>query len=224
MSLTLWGRRNSSNVQKALWALEEMGVAYEHIRVGGSFGETDNAAYRAMNPNGLAPVLRDGDLVLFESDAILRHLAGTRGPGGLWPEDPAQQARADMWITWNTTTLYAAVVIPFFAMVRTPRAEQKPDALGPAAETLAKAAATLDAALDGRAHLLGDAFTAADIPAAISLNRAMKLPVGAPDAAAIPNAMRWLESIRARPVFRRHIDQPIGACLEDWLAIEQERG
>lgn len=69
------GRRNSSNVRKVLWCLEEAGVAYTSIEVGGAFGGNDTPAYRALNPNGLVPALQDGALVLWESNAIVRYLA-----------------------------------------------------------------------------------------------------------------------------------------------------
>ena len=58
--ITLWGRLNSANVQKAVWALEELGLPYEHIPLGGSFGGLGNRDYLAMNPNGLVPTVIDG--------------------------------------------------------------------------------------------------------------------------------------------------------------------
>ncbi|WP_238298379.1 glutathione S-transferase N-terminal domain-containing protein, partial [Methylobacterium soli] len=71
----LWGRANSVNVQKALWALDELGLAYERIEAGGAHGVVGDAAYRALNPNGLVPTLQEDDFVLWESNAILRYLA-----------------------------------------------------------------------------------------------------------------------------------------------------
>jgi hypothetical protein len=68
--ITLWGRRSSCNVQKALWALEELGLAYERIEAGGDSGGLDTPDYLAMNPHGRVPTLRDGDTVVWESDTI----------------------------------------------------------------------------------------------------------------------------------------------------------
>lgn len=62
--LKIWGRKNSTNVKKALWCAEEVGVPYEAIDAGGSFGIVNDPAYRAMNPNGLVPVIEDEGLVL----------------------------------------------------------------------------------------------------------------------------------------------------------------
>src|SRR5882724_8246835 len=91
VAITLWGRESSSNVQKVRWALAELGLAYEHIRAGGRYGDNRTPEFLAMNPNGLVPVLRDGDLAMWESHAILRYLAATYGAGSLWPEAPNER-------------------------------------------------------------------------------------------------------------------------------------
>jgi len=222
MTITLWGRRNSANVQKALWALEELGLAYEHHRVGGSFGGTRTPEYLAMNPNGLVPTLQDGDLTLFESDAILRYLARTYGQGTLWPDDPAEAAVADQWTTWATSTLFPKFFPLFYAQIFTPKAEQDVSGLGGAAVALAGVTAILDAALEGRDYLVGDRFTFGDIAPAIFARRALMLPYGAPPTA--PNVVRWLGGLRKRPAFARFVDHPIGTCREEWLEIEKEVG
>src|ERR1700712_2283104 len=69
----VWGRNTSSNVMKVLWGLGELGLAFERIDVGGAFGKTDTAEYRAMNPNGVVPTLQEDDFTLWESNAILRY-------------------------------------------------------------------------------------------------------------------------------------------------------
>ena len=219
--ITLWGLRNSSNVQKVTWALGELGLAFERRDLGGSFGGTRDPDYLAINPNGLVPTIRDGGLVLFESDAILRHLARRHGEGTLWPRDVGQAALADQWTGWATTTFYPAVRPLFFASVRTRRAEQDLSSLGPAAERLAPVIAILERALEGRRFLLGDALTFGDIGPAIVARRALLVPHGAP---AAPNVARWLDRLRERPAFRDHVDLPMGTCLEEWLEHEKALG
>jgi glutathione S-transferase len=91
--LTIWGRVNSINVQKALFCLEETGVAYDRIDAGLAFGVNLTDDYLAMNPNGLVPTLRDGDLVLWESNVIVRYLAARYSAGRMWREDPGEGAR-----------------------------------------------------------------------------------------------------------------------------------
>ncbi|WP_244300610.1 glutathione S-transferase N-terminal domain-containing protein, partial [Achromobacter aegrifaciens] len=86
--LTIWGRRSSFNVQKVLWLAGELGLEYEHVLAGGEHGLRDTAEFRAMNPHGKVPLLRDGATTVWESHAILRYLAardGARRGGGGGP-------------------------------------------------------------------------------------------------------------------------------------------
>jgi glutathione S-transferase len=86
MRRILWGRATSSNVMKVIWTLEELLLPYERIDVGGSFGKTDTADYRAMNPTGLVPTLQEDDFTLWESNAICRYLCHAHAPHSkLWP-------------------------------------------------------------------------------------------------------------------------------------------
>lgn len=80
--ITLWGRNNSTNVKKVLLTLEELELPYEQILAGREFGINHDADFLAMNPNGLVPLLRDdeSDLILWESNAIVRYLAAQRQP------------------------------------------------------------------------------------------------------------------------------------------------
>jgi len=59
--IQVYGRDSSANVQAVMWCVAELGLEHERLDVGGSFGGTDTAEYRAMNPMGLVPVLKDGD-------------------------------------------------------------------------------------------------------------------------------------------------------------------
>ena len=94
--LKIWGRKNSSNVRKALWIAHELGLDFESIDAGGAFGVVDEPHYRARNPNGLVPMLEDDDLVLWESNAIVRYLCAQYGRDqGWYLDDPRQRALAD---------------------------------------------------------------------------------------------------------------------------------
>ncbi|WP_246763700.1 glutathione S-transferase N-terminal domain-containing protein [Rhizobium bangladeshense] len=96
--MEIWGRKNSTNVRKVFWCLEELGVAYNHIDAGGSFGIVDDPGYLAMNPNGLVPCLRDGDFVLWESNVIVRFLARKYGKPPFSPQHPESWATLDKWM------------------------------------------------------------------------------------------------------------------------------
>ncbi|HET7165456.1 MAG TPA: glutathione S-transferase N-terminal domain-containing protein, partial [Pseudolabrys sp.] len=59
--IKIWGRKTSSNVQKAMWAVGELNLEHQRIDVGGAFGKNKEPAYLAMNPNGLVPTLEEED-------------------------------------------------------------------------------------------------------------------------------------------------------------------
>jgi glutathione S-transferase len=97
MSLRIWGRLNSINVQKVVWTARELELPFERIDAGGAFGGNRTAEYLRMNPSDKIPVIDDDGFVLWESNAIVRHLAATHGGGALWPDDPRLRADADGW-------------------------------------------------------------------------------------------------------------------------------
>ncbi len=81
--IKIWGRNTSSNVQKVMWAVGEIGLPHERIDVGGAFGKNREAAYLAMNPNGLVPTLEEEDgFLLWESNSIVRYLAAKHKSSG----------------------------------------------------------------------------------------------------------------------------------------------
>ena len=119
----LWGRKNSSNVMKVIWLLEELHLPYERIDVGGPFGRTHDPDYLAMNPNSVVPTLEEENgFTLWESNAILRYLASTHASGmasttggaaTIWPDDLQARANIDRWMDWQQTTQNAPASIVF---------------------------------------------------------------------------------------------------------------
>lgn len=95
--------------------LEELGVPYEHVLVDRTLDAHKSPAYLKLNPNGLIPVLRDGELVLYETAAIALHLCDTHPQAGLAPAlGTAQRAHFYKWLMWLTNTLQAALIIYFY--------------------------------------------------------------------------------------------------------------
>ena len=74
--MKIWGRANSINVQKVLWAADECGLKYDRTDVGGAFGGNDQKWYLDMNPNGVVPTIDDGGRVIWESNSAVRYLVG----------------------------------------------------------------------------------------------------------------------------------------------------
>src|SRR5688572_6026426 len=114
LMLKVWGRPTSTNTQRVLWALAEAEVAYELTLASGStgakgyvwrgetpFGIVETAEYRAMNPNGTIPTIKDGDFTLWESNAVVAYLARRYAPGKLYGSSEAIYARALQWMIWT---------------------------------------------------------------------------------------------------------------------------
>ncbi|WP_341860812.1 glutathione S-transferase N-terminal domain-containing protein [Gymnodinialimonas sp. 57CJ19] len=182
--MILWGRPSSVNVQKVLWALSESAVPFDHHIVGGKYGGTDTATFKVMTPVPRVPVLQDGDLTLWESHAILRHLAGGVPP------------LADQWMEYTTSTLQPAFLQMFYELVRTAPADRTKDAEALKATFLA-AVAPLEWQLRKTQWLGGDSFGMADIAAGAMMVRACDLcdPLS-------PQVARWYEQLQTRPAYR----------------------
>src|SRR5471032_845207 len=108
--IKIWGRNTSSNVQKAMWAVGELGLEHERIDIGGVFGMNKEPAYLAMNPNGLVPTLEEEDgFLLWESNSVVRYLAAKHRAEILEPTDPKARALANQWMDWQLTVLGPAI-------------------------------------------------------------------------------------------------------------------
>src|SRR3954464_13703053 len=118
--LPIWGRANSVNVQKVLWCLHELDLAYDRIDAGMECGKTNAPAYLARDPNGRVPTLVDGDFVLWESNSVMRYLClayGRHSP--IYPQSPQARAGVDRWLDWTLSTLQPVDRPVFWALVRT---------------------------------------------------------------------------------------------------------
>lgn len=204
--VTVWGRRNSVNVQKALWALAEVGVDVERIDAGGEFGLLDTEEYGALNPNRRIPTLVDGDTVVWESNAVTRYIAAKWGEGSLWPADLSVRATADMWMDWVQTTVMPPLVPVFWGLIRTPPDKRDMQAIANKANVCGHVFQVLDAALADRDYVAGDSFTMGDIPAAAVTWRYLALPIERPELLHIAD---WMDRMDQRPAFLEHVKHPL---------------
>ena len=218
--ITVWGRRNSVNVQKVLWALEELDVPYHRENVGGSFGGNRDTDFLAMNPMGLVPVIRDGDVTMFESNAIVRYLAARFRSGVLRPADHRGLAMAEQWMEWQARAFAPHVGAIFTNTVRSPP-EQRNDAVVKAAERQAAEALRIaDGWLSRHDWFAGSAFSFGDIVMGALLWRYMGLDCAKPD---MPHVRDWLEALEKRDAFRNTVMAvPRAKNLAEWSRIEKE--
>jgi glutathione S-transferase len=200
--LRIWGRKNSINVQKAMWAIAETGVAHERIDAGGPFGGLATPEFVAMNPNRLVPVINDDGLVVWESQAIVRYIAARYGVGTLWPEDVGQRAHADQWMDWNASTLQPAFMGVFVNLWRTPEFQRNPQLIRNMVSRAGSMFLLLDQHLADKDYIAGDKFTMGDIPAGAMLYRYFELPIERPH---VPNVSSWYARLQERQAFRNSI-------------------
>lgn len=204
--ITLWGRTNSTNVKKAVWVLEELGVPYERREAGGAFGVVNDPDYRAKNPNGLVPLLEDGDLVLWESNAIVRYLAAVHGAGTLWAEDPATRAVGDKWMDWTTSAIAGPFRDVFWGMVRTKPELRDMAAVARGVETCSALFARADAALASAPYLSGDTFRMGDIPLGCFVYAWYGMDIERPD---LPHLYAWYQRLLERPAYQKGVAIPL---------------
>jgi glutathione S-transferase len=206
--LKIWGRPNSVNVQKVLWCLRELDLAYERIDAGMQFGRNDEPDYLAMNPNGRVPTLVDGDYVLWESNSIMRYLCLAYGKGTLiYPEAPRQRAAVDRWLDWTLSTVQPVDRPVFWALVRTPPEQRDMAAIQKDADAEAVVWRIADHHLATRRFIEGDEFTIADI--AIGAYARRWLGVEGIIRPKQPYLERWLKNLASRPGFAEFIARPM---------------
>jgi glutathione S-transferase len=201
--LTIWGRLNSHNVKKVAWLAREIGLPHIRHDIGGQFGMTD--AYRAMNPNALIPTIEDDGFVLWESNAILRYLAGRYAPDPLWPIDPTIRASADKWMDWQFS-FADAQRDAFVHLVRRKPEDRDASAIAASAQKAGKAMMMVDATLAVAPWLSGAHFGIGDIPMGVYAHTFFTLDIPRPD---LPHVRTWYDRLRERPGYAETVMIPL---------------
>lgn len=195
MTLKIWGRVTSVNVQKVVWCADELGLDHVRIDVGGKFGGNDTPQYLAMNPNGLVPVIDDDGFVLYESNAIVRYLAARHKAERLWPSDVRRRADVDRWMEWQSTSYTPAMWGAFRQLIRTPDDRRDAALVESSRAKSEKLSGILDAHLASRRYLNGEDFTVADIVVGCAAHRWLNLPL---QRQSRPNLERWYDDLKSR--------------------------
>lgn len=197
--LKIWGRRNSSNVRKVLWCAEEIGIAYESIEVGGAFGGTGSPEYRAMNPNGLIPVIEDHGLPVWESNTIVRYLAARYALGSLYPEGLQQRAQSEQWMDWTTSSFAPVFRDLFWGVLRTAPAARDELKIALALQRCGDLLEIVDATLATQPWLSGERFAMGDIPLGSFIYAWFEMPI---QRTPLPHLQTWYQQLQARQAYR----------------------
>ena len=189
---TLYGRATSGNVQKVLFLLEELGAEYERLDYGRTFGNTATPEYLAMNPTQKVPTLADGDLIIWESNTILRYLA-TKSSSSLYPTNPALRTQVERWMDWCLAALNP-VYLGGFKDAKKSANELSPGTVA----NLEAELSVLDKHLSANTFCAGEDFSLADIALGPIARRCVKFPF---EMRAMPNITRWVSALEARKAF-----------------------
>src|SRR5438105_3923554 len=181
--MKLLGRKTSGNVQKVLWLLEELKLPYEREDYGRQFNNTQTPDYLAKNPNAKVPTLVDDEVIIWESNTILRYLAN-KAKSPLYPTDLAKRTQVERWMDWQLASLNN----PYVAMFREAKLEEAKRSADFAAQEkdLGAQLAILDKAMGKWAA--GDELTLADICLGPIVYRCLRFPIELPELA---NLQRW---------------------------------
>lgn len=186
---------------RVIWLCEELGVRYEKIDVDFSPEFRTSAEWRALNPVGKIPVMRDGDMTIFESGAMVEYILDKYGKGRLRPAPGTSESGIYMQWCWFAEATFAR---PLGEMVNHRRVfaqdEQVPAVVEEMADRARLCIAALDQALESQAYLCGRDFTAADIMTGYSLMLARRFDLMDEK---YPNVLAYWHRLSARPAFEK---------------------
>jgi glutathione S-transferase len=199
----IWGRISSINVRKCIWTVQELGISFERIDAGQHFGIVKTPEFMAKNPNALIPLLEDGDVVLWESNVIVRYLCAQYAAGTLYPLALPARFDAERWMDWQQTTFNPAGRDAFMQLIRTPVQERKQNLIDASNAATERLLTMLNAHLASRRFVMGDQFTMADIPLGCEAHRWYGLTQPRQTHAHVE---RWFADLAARPAARGVLD------------------
>ena len=204
--LKVWGRMSSINVRKVVWAAQELGLTLQRTEAGGPFGIVKEPRYLRMNPNAQVPVIDDENLILWESNVIVRYLCAKHATGKLYPLDLRERFVAEQWMDWQQTTFNPAGREAFVQWIRTPAGQRQPERIAQSTAATRPLLDILDAHLARQPFMAGAQFTMADIPVACEIHRWWGLPR---QRLSYPHIERWYAKIQTRPSARGVLDLPL---------------
>lgn len=196
------------NCRKVLAGLKMLGVDYTLSKVDYFKGEHKSEEFKKINPNAAVPAIKDGDVVLWESNAILQYAADKHGKTEYYPTDPAKRADVNRWLLWEAASWFPSCYVYLVENCVKPLLGGAPDqaVLDGEAANFHKLASILDERLSNSKWLCGDRPTIADIAIAapMHLHEWSKLPLDKH-----PNLRRWISTcVEQLPAWKAtHVDE-----------------
>lgn len=191
--IRLWRLALSGHCHRAELMLSLLGLPYEAVEVDLARGEHKTPAFLALNAFGQVPVIRDGEVTLADSNAILVYLQGRYAPGQWLPKDPIAVARVQRWLS------AAAGPLAFGpATARVIRLFGRADSPGPAQRRAQALFGVMEQELAATGWLAGEGATLADVA---MYSYTVAAPEGGVPLQPYPRIQAWLRRIEALPGF-----------------------
>jgi glutathione S-transferase len=206
---TLYGRISSINVQKAAWALAELGLEFDWIDKDGTVGSIDSSEYREINPAAQIPTVNDNGIILRQSNAIVRYLAHTYSEGDLCPLDPQAYAEAERWMEWQATDLWNFFRPVFWGLIRLKPEDRDMVEIEKNINVCHQEMTLLNNFLRDRSYIAGEDFSMGDIPAGCAAFRYYALPADQMKRPDLSHVETWYNRLCARPAFQEYIMLPL---------------
>lgn len=201
--LRILGRANSFNVRKILWLCEELAIPYTREDWGRGFTPTTTPEFLKLNPVAQVPVVLDGDLVLRESNAILRYLALKHGAEAIYPSPPAARFAVEQWLDWVAYDLTHAMRGAFLGGQLGEAPWNNPWFVDQGRRDFTHCIGLLEGELAQRGpYVTGAAFSLADIPMGLVVNRWFS--VQGFEKPAYPAVAAYYDRLTERPGYRLH--------------------
>jgi glutathione S-transferase len=198
--LKILGKAASLNVRKVLWTCSELDIPFEREDWGAGFQSPSQAAFLALNPNALIPVIVDGDFVLWESNAICRYLCANSPEQHLLPATPRARALVEQWMDWQATELNNAWRYAFMGLVRGSPAHSDPQQIAASIASWHRHIGILERQLTiTGAYVTGAQFSLADVALGLCVNRWLLTPMERPH---YPAVLAYMERLAERSGFR----------------------
>jgi glutathione S-transferase len=208
MTIELYALPPSPRAFKAIAVANHLGIEFTLRRIDLLNGEQKTPEYTALNPNQMMPTLKDGDYVLWESNAIMQYLASRKPQSGLLPTDERGRLDVTRWQFWDLAHWDPACAVLIFEnvvkSVVLKSGEPDPAAIAKGTESFHRAAQVLDGQLKGKKFVTGDTLTVADF--------SLGAPINLADMARFPlepygEIKRWYGSLRALPAWQKTLAQ-----------------
>ena len=182
----------ASRTLRVIWMLNELGLPYEHDPISFSDERLRQAPFTDINPNGRIPALEVDGFAIYESMAINLYLADRFG-GALAPASAEERGLATQWSFWVMTEIERDITTWVVNARLKPEGERDPAAAQAALAALQRPLQALETSLKGRAYLVGDRFTVADLNVAAVMYRGLLM-----DLAAYPGVCAGLQRCWSR--------------------------